>query len=180
MSAPYEPDERARRLATARASLRRSALIWTPFFLVTAGGALWYVLSQIAGGGDGGWVLPVILLAMAALCGFQALQALRDLRGQPRLLSGVITRHWSRGDLFVSRSHYLRLDSRQIVRVDKVQHQLVKRGDYVEVEYFPASMLAVTVEKRERPDGEDGPDEPRDPPPPEPPRPDPLLIERED
>lgn len=180
MSAPHAGDERARGLESARASLRRSAMIWTPLFVVTAGGALWYVFSEIVGGEDGGWVLPVILLAMAALCGFQALQALRDLRGQPSRIAGTITRHWSRSDLFVARSHYLRLDSRQIMRVDKVQHQLVQRGDYVEVEYFPASMIAVTVEKRERPDGGDGPDEPRDPPPPEPPRSDPLLIERED
>ncbi len=179
MSAPQPGDERARRLAVARAGLRRTAMIWTPLFLATAGGALWYVFSEVAGGGGGGWVLPVILLAMASLCGFQALQALRDLRGQPRLIGGTITRHWSRGDLFVARSHYLRLDNRQIVRVDKVQHQLVKRGDYVEVEYFSGSMLAVTVEKRERPDGDEGPGGPRQPPP-EPPRPDPLLIERED
>lgn len=167
------PDLRARRLAAARATLRRSAMLWTPLFLVAAGGALWYLAA-----GDGGWVLPVILLALAALCGFQALQALRDLRGEPRLLSGSITRRWSRGDLFVARSHYLRIDRRQILRVDKVQHQLVQQGDYVEIEYFPASMLAVSVEKRERPDGDDGPDEPREPPPE--PRPDPLLIERED
>ena len=178
MSAPDFRDERARRLDAARATLRRSAMLWTPLFLAAAGGALWYVLAEIAGG-DGGWVLPVILLALAALCGFQALQALRDLRGEPRLLSGWITRHWSRGDLFVARSHYLRIDRRQIVRVDKVQHQLVQQGDYVEIEYFPSSMLAVYVEKRERPDGDDGPDEPGEPPPPEP-RPDPLLIERED
>ena len=175
MSAPGLRDERARRLAAARASLRRTAMLWTPLFLVAAGGALWYLAA-----GDGGWVLPVILLALAALCGFQSFQALRDLRGEPRLLSGWITRRWSRGDLFVARSHYLRIDRRQIVRVDKVQHELVKQGDYVELEYFPASMLAVSVEKRERPGGDDdGPDEPREPPPPEP-RPDPLLIERED
>ena len=50
------------------------------------------------------------------------------------------------------------------------------QGDYVEIEYYPSSMIAVTVEKREAPEGAGPPDEPDEPMPREP---DPLFIERE-
>ena len=74
------------------------------------------------------------------------------------------------------RTSYLRIDRERIIRIDRVQWMTVDKDDYVEIEYYPASMVGVTVEKKEPPEGSDLPAAPAEPPAPEP---DPLLIERE-
>ena len=166
---------RDERLAKARGGLWRTALIWTPLFLAAGGSGLYFLVLQVTGSDGSGWVLPPVLLLFGALFGFQGTQAIRDLRGGTRMTAGYITRHWWRLDL-LSRSNYLRIDYEKIFRIDRVQWLTLKQGDYVEIEYFPSSMIAVTVEKGEAPEGVDPPsDKPDEPPLPEP---DPLLIER--
>ena len=121
------------------------------------------------------WVFPIILFALGALFTYQVSQPMRDLRGGTLTTAGFITRHWRRLDL-TSFSHYLRLDNGKLLRTDKLQYLAVDKGHYVEIEYYPASMLAVIVDRQEAPEGADLPDEPDEPNAPEP---DPLLIERE-
>ncbi len=132
-----------------------------------------------AGEGSGlPWLFPAILLALALLFAYQASLAIRDLRGNTETQTGFITRRWRRLDL-ASRSHYLRIDNDKIIRIERVQFLTVDKDDYVEVEYFPASMAAVTVEKREAPEGASPPEDERGKPPPPVSEPDPLLIERD-
>ncbi len=172
MSEQRFQDERREKIAQARRGLWRAAVVWTPLVLAAAVGGIYFVAVQTVGGGGQGWFLPVILLVLATLFGFQSGQAIRDLRGGTHTVAGLITRHWSRIDMLVTRSHYLRIDRRHIFRIDKLQHQLVKQGDYVEIEYYPASMIAARIERKQAPEADA-------PPPPEIPTPDPLLIERD-
>ena len=169
--------EREAMLRQVRRGLWRTALFWTPLFLAAAGSGLYLLIREAAGDGYG-WVLPGLLLVFGALFGFQGIQAIRDLRGGTSAILGFITRRWRRFDLG-SRSHYLRIDNDKIIRLDRVQYETLAEGDYVEVEYFPGSMVALVVEKREAPEGAGPPPDEPGPGPQSPPEPDPLLIERE-
>ena len=165
---------REERLRSARGGLWRSALVWTPLFLASAGGGFYFLYMQLATDSGSGWAVPIILILFGALLGYQSAQSIRDLRGSTATTEGFITRRWSKFDLGM-RTSYFRLDNGKILRLDRVQWLQIKKDDYVEVEYFPASMMGVTVEKREPPEGEGPrPEVPED----ELPEPDPLLIER--
>ena len=168
-----EKDVRLRRV---RAGLWRSALFWTPLFIVTAGGGLYCYILEAATDGGFGWVLPSVLVVFGSLFGFQGIQALRDLRGGTAMVEGFVTRRWRRFDLG-SRSYYLRIDNDKIVRADRVLYDPIEQGAYVAVEYYPGSMVALRVERREPPEGREPPSD--EPGPDEPPTPDPLLIERD-
>ncbi len=168
--------ERAERLRKARRSLKRTAAFWTPLATAALGFGLYFFFDELLGDGSG-WAIPAVFLVFSVLFGFQGVQAIRDLVGGTVMLTGSITRHWWRLDFVISRSHYVRIDNDKILRADRVQHLLVKQGDYVGIEYFPASMLAASIEKIDRPEGEEEP--PDEPPGPTPAESNPLLIERE-
>ncbi len=168
--------DREARIRRARRGLWRTALFWTPLFITVAGGGTYFFIRQATGDDGYGWVLPSLLVVFGSLFGYQGIQAIRDLRGGTAMVEGFITRRWRRFDLG-SRSYYLRIDGDKIIRTDRVQYDPVEQGNYVAVEYYPGSMIAVAVEKREPPEGYEPPtDEPGEPALPEP---DPLLIERE-
>lgn len=168
-------DSRDDRLRRARRSLWRTVVIWMPLFIAAVGGSIFFFIAEAASDGGYGWVLPSVLIVFGSLFGFQGIQALRDLRGGTEVAAGFITRRWSKFDLGM-RTSYLRIDRERIIRIDRVQWMTVDKDDYVEIEYYPASMVGVTVEKKEPPEGSDLPAAPAEPPAPEP---DPLLIERE-
>ncbi|MCZ2108448.1 MAG: DUF3827 domain-containing protein [Dehalococcoidia bacterium] len=155
MSWEHDPEIMARLIEhRVRNGLIRSAVIWTPLFLLTAGGCLFYMTDRVFGLGYGGtWFLVVVLGVLGALFGFQAFQALLDLRTKPREETGTVSRRWSRSDSLVMRSHYIRVGS-HILRGDVVLLDGVKEGDEVRVRYFPHSAVLVAVEKAGR-TGED-------------------------
>lgn len=135
------------------AQLVRSAILWTPLFLLALFGALYFMVDTILGGDHGGtWVLVIILAVLATLFGFQCIQSLLDLRGEPKDESGFVTRRWSRSDSIVMRSHYVRL-GKHILRGDVDLLANIKEDDYVEVSFYPHSALLVWIEKVDPPEG---------------------------
>lgn len=137
-----------------RAGLIRSALLWTPLFLISAGAFIFFFIDTVFGLGYGGtWFLLVVLGVLAVLFGFQASQSLLDLRAAPVDTKGYVTRRWSRSDSLVMRSHYIRLEN-QILRGDAVQLADIKEGNYVAVTYYPHSAVIVWVEKAAEPEDE--------------------------
>jgi hypothetical protein len=58
-----------------------------------------------------------------------------------------VTRRWSRSDSFVLKSHYLRLESGEILRGNIVLLDGIKAGDRVRVLYYPHSAVIVDLEK---------------------------------
>ena len=130
-----------------RSGILRSALIWTPIFLVTFGAFLAYLADTLFGLGLGGtWFLVVVLGLLALLFGFQAFQSILDLRSEPLEATGLVTRRWSRNDSIIMRSHYIRLDQR-ILRGDVMLLAEVKEGDRLSVHYYPHSAVIVSLEK---------------------------------
>lgn len=130
-----------------RGGVIRSAIIWTPIFLVTFFGFAFYLVDRLFGLGHGGtWFLVVVLGVLASLFGFQAAQSLLDLRAEPRETTGMITRRWSRSDSLVLKSHYVRVDDK-ILRGDVFLLAEVKEGDRVRVRFYPHSAVLLRVEK---------------------------------
>ena len=98
--------------SSARASVLRSAIFYTPLFAACVVAAL----LTLIGAWDLGIVLLVILLLLAFLFGYQSIQSLRDLREELRTTRGPVLRIWSKMDLFVTRSHYIAV-GRNIFRI---------------------------------------------------------------
>jgi hypothetical protein len=96
-----------------RSALIRSAIFYTPLFLLT----LASLLAMLTGLLDGGIVLIVIAAVAAFLFGYQSIQALRDLRASRLLVTqGAVNRIWSKMDMFISRSYYINVN-RNIFRI---------------------------------------------------------------
>ena len=134
-----------------RSRIVRSAVLWTPLFLISLGAALFYLFDTVLGSSHGGtWVLVIVLSVIATLFGFQSVQSLLDLRAAPLETTGLVTRRWARNDSLVLRSHYVRIDNR-ILRGDSDLLANIKEGDYVEASYYPHSAVIVWIERRPPP-----------------------------
>jgi hypothetical protein len=148
-----DPEVReAMRAHSVRNRLIRSAIIWTPLFMASLAGALFYVFDTATGGDRGGtWVLVIVLGVLATLFGFQSIQTLLDLRSNPESEAGEVTRRWSRSDSLIMKSHYIRLGKR-ILRGDADQLFDIKDGDWVEVSFYAHSAVIVKVAKVPKPE----------------------------
>ena len=136
----------------ARQTVIRTAIIWTPCCLACVGAAI-FVLVDISTSG-GSWVGFSLASFFAIIFGFQGIHAIRDLAGGPVLSEGTVTRHWTRRDAIVSKTHYIRLSGKEILHVDPTQHMQIKTGDYLHVEFYPGTMRALRIEKGDAPEVE--------------------------
>lgn len=139
--------QRKLRERAVRNGIIRTAVIWTPLFLVSAVAFVYFLFDVLTGGDNGTWFLIVVLAIFTTLFGFQSIQALLDLRTEPRALEEVVTRRWSRSDSLVMRSHYIRLANKQILRGDALMLAEIKEGDRVSVRFYPHSAVLLSVEK---------------------------------
>jgi hypothetical protein len=90
--------------SSARASVIRTAVFYTPLFIAT----LAVILLILIGVWDGGPVLLVIMGILAILFGFQSIQSLRDLRSELKTTRGPVLRIWTKADIpLITRSHYI-------------------------------------------------------------------------
>ncbi len=146
----------------ARNNVIRTAVIWMPLFLLVFAGLVWAVFDRVTGGGTSTWFLVGVLGIISFLFGFQGIQALRDLIGGERTVTGQVTRRWTRRDSFVLKSHYIRLDNKQIFLIDDAFHGDVREGDLVEVRHYPHTSVVIDCERLEQPgDKEEDEDEQR-------------------
>ena len=140
-----------------RGALIRSAVFYTPLFLLT----LASLVAMLGGLVDGGIVLIVIAALATFLFGYQSIQALRDLRASRLVVTqGPVNRIWSKMDLFVTRSYYINV-SRNIFRIPiqsywdlreeaKKMHADGTDDDYrieVRVEHYPHTGNVTKVER---------------------------------
>ena len=139
-----------------RGGIIKSAVLWTPLFLLAAGGLLFFVGDMLFGAQRGTWFLIVVLAILSFLLGYQSIHNLLDLLHGDTEMTGRITRRWSRSDSLVLRSHYIRVDRNKIFRIERAYHDDVKEGDYVRVRYYPRSAVVIECEKLPDPDAENG------------------------
>lgn len=139
--------EHIHRLNEVRKGLIRTAVIWTPLFLAALAGCIFYAVDTATGGSHGGsWVLVVILGIAAFLFGFQSIQALIDLFGEPAEETGYIQRRWARRDSFVFQTQYIRIDKR-ILRGDTLLLADIKEADYVHVRFYPHASVVIEIDR---------------------------------
>lgn len=138
-----------RQRPSARASLIRSALLFTPLFLLVLAGLGFVVRSLVEDFGAGGIIGAVIVGLVALLTGYQCVQSLRDLSASPVETRGPIHRKWSRADLFVLRSYYLMVE-RNVFRVEPEEFDELNVGDTVSIIHYPHTATVESVSLVER------------------------------
>jgi hypothetical protein len=132
-----------------RRAITRSALIWTPLFLVCAGALIFFFIDRLLGGDNGGtWFLVVVLSLFSALTGSQSFQAIADLAGSPHTHVGQVRRRWSKLDSFVMRTHYVRIDT-AILRGDVALLDGIETGQRVTARYYKHSGILIAIRKAE-------------------------------
>lgn len=127
---------------SARFALIRDAAIYTPLSL--AGVAL-SVLS-VAVILDAGPVLTGIEVLLTLLFLYQAVQAWRDLRSPLMRTEGVISRHWSKMDFIVTRSHYIAV-GRRIFSLPVADWYQLAENERVALLHYPHTGTVAHVER---------------------------------
>lgn len=136
----------------ARRSVMRSAIIFTPIFLVLLV-TLVAMIADRAGGGSGGSVLLIIIVGLlTVLFGFQSITALRDLRTAPRETQGVVHRKWSRSEVIFWRSYYIGV-GRDIFRISALAYHMIETGNEVLIVHLThtSAVESVSIIREERP-----------------------------
>lgn len=131
--------------SAARASIIRTAVIYTPLLLAILAGWGAALASVLEEGGGGGIPLLVVLGLLALLVGFQSIQSLRDVWGEPRVTRGEIVRKWKRADLLVFPGYYFYV-KKTVFRVAPLIYHQLEEGDTVSVTHYPHTATVVTVE----------------------------------
>jgi len=153
----FQKAEQERRI---RVGLIKSALLWTPLFLVAGGAFLFFLGDMLFGAERGTWFLVVVLAILSFLLGYQSIHTLLDLAYGDAEITGHVTRRWSRSDSLILRSHYIRVDRNKIFRIERAYHDDVKEGDYVRVRYYPRSTVVIECEKLPDPAADEAPGSP--------------------
>ncbi len=131
--------------AAARASLWRTAIVFTPLFLLSVAGIVVIILN-LAREGPSGLIITLVLLLLAALLtGYQAVQSVRDLLSSPKETTGPIRRKWSRADMFVLRSYYIYVEG-GVYKVDPPIYLELQEGDAVAIRHYPHTNTVVSIE----------------------------------
>ena len=146
--------QKAQQERRIRNGLIRSAVLWTPLFLVIGGLFAFFLGDMLFGSQRGTWFLVVVLGILTFLLGYQSIHNVLDLAHGDAELTGYVTRRWSRSDSVVFRSHYIRVNTNKIFRIDRLFHGDVKEGDYVRVRYYPRSAIVIECEKVPDPEAE--------------------------
>jgi len=130
-----------------RNGIIRTAILWTPLFVITAAAFVYFLIDMLTGGNNGTIFLLAVLALFGTLFGFQSIQSLLDLRSSPVQTESTVTRRWARTDSFVMRSHYIKLATKQILRGDVIVLDGIQEGDRVLARYYPHTAVLVSVEK---------------------------------
>ncbi len=131
--------------SSARASVIRDAVIFTPFFLAVVAGWTATMVGVLVKG-DRGVPAPVILSLLAVLLGFQSIQALRDLLTEPKVTRGEIARKWSRPVLPVVPGHYIYVN-KVVFKLPALLYEQLENGDTVTITHYPHTNTVVAVSK---------------------------------
>ena len=132
--------------ASARAAVLRSALLFSPFLLVTLGALAFIVRDVAVEGSSGGRIVGLVLVgSVAALLGYQVVQSVRDLFASPVETTGLVERLWSRNDFFLFRNTYVFVE-RNVFRLEPEQALEVELGDTVRVVHYPHTSTVERIE----------------------------------
>jgi hypothetical protein len=131
--------------ASARASIIRSAVLFTLLFLLVLAAFIYALRGFVAAPGSG-IVGLVIVGFVTLLIGYQSAQSLRDLAARPAETRGAVRRKWRAADfLFFFRGHYLMVE-KDVFRVKASDFLEIGEGDIVSVVHYPHTGAVVSLE----------------------------------
>ena len=133
-------------LSSARTSVLRSALLFSPF-LAVSGFALALIIGDVINDGfDAGHIVGLALFGFVTLLlAYQVVQSVRDLFASPVETVGVVERQWSRSEFFLFRNGYIFVKN-NVFRVKPEEYIDIKLGDAVRVVHFPHTSAVESVE----------------------------------
>ncbi|OGO53303.1 MAG: hypothetical protein A2148_09315 [Chloroflexi bacterium RBG_16_68_14] len=135
---------------SARATVLRSALLFSPFLAVTLAAFAFILQDTTEEGMSGGSIVGLVLVGLVALLlAYQVVQSLRDLFSQPVQTTGLVERRWSRNDFFLFRNDYVFVEG-NVFRLQPEQFVEVDLGDIVRVAHYPHTATVETIEVVER------------------------------
>ena len=131
---------------SARATVLRGALLFTPF-LAVALGALVFIVRDVAedGASAGGIIGFVLVSSVALLLGYQVVQSVRDMFSETVETTGVVERKWSRSDFMVFRNTYIFV-GRDVFRLEPELALNVELGTTVRVVHYPHTSTVEEIE----------------------------------
>jgi len=133
-------------LSSARTSVLRSALLFSPFLAVSAFALSYIIADVVHDGATAGRIVGLVLVGFVTLLlVYQVVQSIRDLFGTQVETVGVVERQWSRNELFLFRNSYIFVKS-DVFRVEQEEYIEIKLGDTVRVVHFPHTATVESVE----------------------------------
>ena len=130
-----------------RSIVIRQAVLLTPIAVASAVVAVNALLKVFDG--NGGFAIMLVFFGfLAFLFGYQALQYLRDLRAQPVVLEGELTKKWSKGNIFffLLPSFYISC-GRKIFTISKKEYGILLEEDRLRIRHYPHSLTVETLER---------------------------------
>jgi len=136
--------------SSARASVFRSALLFSPFLALSAFGLAFIIGDVVNGGIDAGHVVGIIIFGLVTLLlGYQVVQSIRDLFSRCVETVGVVERQWSRNEFMLFRNGYIFVGN-NVFRLEPEEYIDIKLGDTVRVVHYPHTATVEAVEVVER------------------------------
>ena len=132
-------------------SVLRSAILFTPFLVITVGALVFIAIDAVDEGFTAGRVVGWTLVALVALLlAYQVVQSLRDLLSDTVETVGEVERSWTRNDMFLFKNSYVFVD-RNVYRVPPERYIELKPGDQVRIVHTPHTGAVETIERVEEP-----------------------------
>jgi hypothetical protein len=134
----------------AWASVLRSALLFTPFFIVASAVFAFMLNDARTDDVTAGTVIGLLLSGgVAALLGYQSVQAIRDLFAPLVETEGRVERRWSRNEYFIMRNDYVVVRG-SVFRIEPERALQIEPGDTVRVVHYPHTDTVETIDILQR------------------------------
>lgn len=131
---------------SARGAVLRSALLFTPFMLISFGIIGFIVQDMVVDGAKTGGIVALVLIGFVSLLlVYQVVQTLRDLFAQAVETTGIVDRLWSRNDFLVFRNDYVFVEG-DVFRIEPEHALDVELGRMVRITHYPHTNAVVNVE----------------------------------
>ncbi len=141
---------------SARATVLRSLLLFTPFLLVVLVALTFLLRSTVDEGASGGRIVALVLMgSVALLLVYQVVQSVRDLFSRMVETIGRVERRWSRSDLLLFRNSYIFV-GRNVFRLPPEQFVEIGLGDTVRIVHYPHTAAVEAIEVVARKGASDG------------------------
>ena len=141
---------------SARATVLRSPLLYTPFLLVVLVALTFLLRSTVDEGASGGRIVALVMMSsVALLLVYQVIQSARDLFSRTVETIGPVERRWSRSDLLLFRNSYIFV-GRNVFRLPPEQFAEIGLGDTVRIVHYPHTAAVEAIEVVARKGASDG------------------------